>query len=103
VLAHQAEPDQAAPVLPHQRDALQVEVVEQRLAHPLDVAGERVVLPRRRLVGAAEADQVGGDAAQPGVDQDRDHRAVEEAPRWLSVQEEDHLARGRTLVEVVDP
>ena len=43
VLAHQPQADQATPVLAHQRDARQVEHVEQQRPHPLDVAGVGVV------------------------------------------------------------
>ena len=60
--ADEPQPDQAAPVLADQRDVAQVERVEHR-AHPVDVALVGVVLARGGLVGAAEADQVGGDAA----------------------------------------
>jgi hypothetical protein len=66
VLADQAQADQPAPVLAHQRDVGQVEPVEEQLAHPLDVAGEGVVGALGRLVRSAEADQVGRHDLQPG-------------------------------------
>jgi hypothetical protein len=102
VLADEAQADQTAPVLPHEGDVLQPELVEQRRPHPLHVGGVRVVVLRRRLVGTPEADEVGGDAAQPGGGQDRDHLPVEEAPRRLTVQQEHDGAAGGALVEVVD-
>ncbi len=61
VLADQAQPDQTAPVLTHQRDPGQVEVIEQHGPHPFDVARVGVVAALRRLVRAAEPDEVGGD------------------------------------------
>ena len=82
-------------------DVAQVERVEQRGPHPLDVRRVRVVGARRRLVGAAEADQVGRDRAQPGGGEHRDHRAVEEAPRRLAVHEQHDRRVARALVEVV--
>ena len=57
VLADQAQADQTAPVLTHEREVAQVERVEQRGAHPLDVARVGVVGAFGRLVGAAEADR----------------------------------------------
>ena len=99
--ATSAQADQAAPVLAEERHVVEVELVEQQAAHPLDVAGVGVVAALGRLVRAAEADQVGGDAPQSGVDQHRDHRPVEEAPRRLAVHEQHDRAVGRALVEVV--
>jgi hypothetical protein len=39
VLRHHPQPDEAAPVLAEQGRVLDVEVVEQQRAHPLDVPG----------------------------------------------------------------
>ena len=64
VLAHQAQADQAAPVLADQGDPSQVEPVEEQLAHPLDVAGKGVVAALGGLVGAPEPHQVGRDDLQ---------------------------------------
>ena len=55
---------QASPVLADQRDVAQVKHVERERAHPFDVPGVAVVGDLGRLVGAAEADQVGRDRAQ---------------------------------------
>jgi hypothetical protein len=88
VLAHQSEPDQAAPVLADQIDPGKVEDIEEKRAHPFDVAGEGVLGPRGGLVGAAEADQVGGHHPQSGPGQHRDHVTVQVAPRRLAVEEE---------------
>jgi hypothetical protein len=71
VLSHQAQPDQAAPVLADQRDVLQVERVEERGAHPLDVPRVGVVLVAHRLVGATEADQVRRHDPEAGLQQHR--------------------------------
>ncbi len=105
VLGDQTEAEQRAPVLAHQREARQVELVEQRLAEPVDVALVGVLRTRRRLVGAAEADQVGCDAPVTGGGQHRDHVAVQVAPRRLAVEQQQRLARlrvGARLVDVVD-
>ena len=102
VLGRHPEPHQAAPVLADEGDVVQVELVEEGRAHPLDVAGVGVVGPLGRLVGAAEAHQVGRDAPQPGVDEHGDHVAVQEAPGRLPVHEQHHLAVGWPHVEVVD-
>ena len=75
VLGDQPQPDQPAPVLADQRDPGQVEGVEDQRAHPADVPRVGVVAAGRGLVRAAEADQVGRDDPQPGVDEHRDHRA----------------------------
>ena len=103
VLAHEAQADEPAPVLAHQRDVAQVEPVEEELAHPLDVAGERVVAALGRLVRAPEADQVGRDDLQPGRGEDRDHRAVQVGPGRLAVQQEDHGRLRVALAQVVHP
>ena len=102
VLGHQSQPDEAAPVLPDEGEVAQVELVEQGRAHPLDVPGIGVVVLRVGLVGATEADEVGGDGAEARVDEQRDHLAVEVAPRRLAVHEQDGGSVGPALVEVVD-
>jgi hypothetical protein len=76
----ESQADEATPVLAEERDVLQVEMVEQRLPHPLDVAGIGVILGRCGFVAAPEADEVGRDSPQPGVREHRDHVPVEEAP-----------------------
>ena len=72
-------------------------------AHPLDVAGERVVGGPHRLVGAAEADVVGRDHPDSAVDEDRDDRAVEVGPGRLPVQQQRDRSVRRTFVDVVHP
>ena len=70
---------------------------------PVDVPLVRVVLARGRLVGAAEADEVGRDRPEPGRGDHRDHRPVEVAPRRLAVQQQHRLGRvARALVDDVD-
>ena len=103
MLTDEAQADEAAPVLADQGDVAEVEPVEQELAHPLDVAGERVVAAFGGLVGAAEADQVRGHDLQPGAGQDRDHLAVEVRPGRLAVHEQHHRGGGVSLAQVVHP
>ncbi len=101
VLAHEAEADEPAPVLAHQRQVAQVEPVEEQLAHPLHVTGERVVAALGGLVRAAEPDQVGRHDLQPRCGERRDHLAVEVRPRGLAVHEEHDRCRGVALAQVV--
>ena len=97
-----AEPDRAAPVLGHQGDVVQVETGDQAV-QPTDVPGDGVVGVVGRLVRAAEADQVGRDRAQAGVDQHRDDLPVQVGPGRLTVQEQHDRAVLRPLVQVVHP
>ena len=55
-----------------------------------------------RLVGPPEPDEVGRDTPEAGLDEHRDHVAVQVAPRRLAVEQQHHRAVGRPLVEVVD-
>jgi hypothetical protein len=103
VLGDQSQADQTSPVLADQRDVVQVERVEERRAHPLDVPRIRVVGAIGWLVGAPEPDEVGCNAAQPGGHERRDHLAVQEAPRRFAVHQEHDPAGAGTLVEVVHP
>ena len=102
MLGHQAQPDQAAPVLANEGDAAQVEAFEEKGAHPVDVALVRVVLAAHRLVRAPEAHQVGRHPAVPGLHEERDHLAVEEAPGGLAVQHQNRGGVARPLVDGVD-
>ncbi len=102
VLGGHPQPDQSAPVLREQRGGRQLDRIEEPL-HPGDVRGVGVGRSFGRFVGAAEPDEVGCDTAQPGVDQERDHAAVQVAPRGFAVQEQHRWAVGRTFVDVGDP
>ena len=53
------------------------------------------------LIGAAEADQVGGDGPVTCGNDDGDHLAVEIGPRRFAVQEEDGGRVRLSLIEVV--
>ena len=77
----------------------QVELVGEAFDRAVvEVVG--VVLDPGRLVGTAEAEVVGRDGASRPRDR-RDHRAVEERPRRLAVQEQHRIAA--PLVDVVHP
>src|SRR5262252_6415022 len=55
-----------------------------------------------RLVGSAEAEEVGSDYAVTGRGEDRDHLSVEIAPGGLAVEaEEDFAGRARAFIQVV--
>nr|CAA9280210.1 hypothetical protein AVDCRST_MAG63-3493 [uncultured Armatimonadetes bacterium] len=82
----------------HQRDVLQVQTFDERLQ--VRGVGLGQVGPVLRLVGQAEADMIGGDAAVADR-QVLDQAAVQEGPRGRPVDEQDGLARA--LVDVVHP
>ena len=69
--------DQAAPVLTEEGDPVEIEQIDDQLAHPRHVAGIGVVAPCGRFVGAAEADEVGRHNPVTGGDEGADHAAVE--------------------------
>jgi hypothetical protein len=62
-----------------------------------------VVVAADGLVAAPEAHQVDGDGAKAGVDENRDHRAVQVRPGRLAVQQQHDLAVTGSFVEVVNP
>jgi hypothetical protein len=95
--------DDAAPVLAHQRDALEVELFDEA-HHRVAMEVERVDFVAHRLVRAPEAEEVRRHhaAARPG--EHRDHLPVEVCPGGLAVQaEEEILGVGRPFVDVVEP
>ena len=103
MFGHQPQPEQPAPVLTEQRHVVQVEVVQDQLAHPLDVAREGVVLQCERLVRPPEPDHVRRHAPDAGVGEDRDHVPIEERPRRLAMQQERDGSVGGTGVDVRHP
>ena len=89
---------------PDERQVGELELVEERGAHPFDVAGIGVVVTTVGLVRATEAHQVGRDDPEARARERPDHLAVQIAPRRLAVHEQDLLCtRGRALVEIVHP
>ena len=79
--AEDAQADGAAPVLDDQGQVGEADAADE-LGHPVDVGLDRVRRTGHRLVGAAEADQVGGHGAQALLGQAGHDRAVEVATRW---------------------
>src|SRR3546814_15371745 len=77
---HQAKADEAAPVLPEEGDVAQVELAEEHVAHPVDLALVGVVALLRRLVRPPEAPQVRNDAAVPGGEEGRHDLSVQVRP-----------------------
>jgi phytoene synthase len=77
-----------------------VELLEYRL-HPVNVTLIAVVLALSRLVGSAKTDQVGGDHAMPGGDEQGDHLAIQVTPRWFTMHQQHRSGCGWPLVEVV--
>ena len=76
ILHRQREPEQAAPVLHDQRDALEVQRFDEAHQHrAMEI--ERVDRIVYRLVGAAEAEQVRCNDAMARGRKDRDHLAVQ--------------------------
>ena len=97
LLDREAEPDRAAPVLDDDGGVAQVELLDEPRDRA-EVEVVRVVLEPERLVGAAEAEVVGGDRAC-GRRQLRDDRAVEVRPGRLAVEQQHR--RAGALVEIV--
>jgi hypothetical protein len=62
-----------------------------------------VILAVGGLVAAAEADQIDGHRPQPRPTQNRNHPPVQIRPGRLTVQQQQHLAVGVALVEVMHP
>ena len=102
LLPRDPQPDERAPVLAEQRDVRQADEVHPA-GHPVDVSLVGVVGDGGGLVGLAEPDQVGREHPVAGVDERRDHRAVEVAPGRLAVQQHHHGAVARPFVDVVHP
>ena len=103
VFGEQAQTDEATPVLTEQGHVLQVQHAEQRAAHPLDVPGVRVVTDLTWLVRTPETDEVGSDDTAARACEHPDHLAVEERPRRLAVQADDHGPVRRTVGHVGHP
>ena len=103
MLADEPQADEATPVLADERDVAQVERVEERGAHPLDVARRRC--SRSRAVGLSERPKPtrsGATQRSPAAGEHRDHLAVQVAPRRLAVHQQHDRRVARALVEVVD-
>jgi hypothetical protein len=82
----------AAPILHHQRDVQQIECFDQgNEALAMEVEGVDRIL--NRFVGSPEPEEVRGHDPRPGVEEDRDHVAVQKAPRWLPVETQEHAVR----------
>src|SRR5262244_3775111 len=96
----QREAEQAAPVLADEGDVSEVEAFDkgdQELAVEVEGVGGVFF----RLVGSAEAEEVGSDHAVTGRGEDRDHLSVEIAPGGLAVEaEEDFAGRARAYIHV---
>ena len=95
-------PEQATPVLHDQRDVRQVEPLDEGEQHaPVEM--EAVGLVVVRLVGTAEAGEIGRHHAPTGRREDRDHAPVEIGPGRLAVQAQEVCpASARAFVEIVD-
>src|SRR5207248_9312380 len=102
VLGQQPQPDEPTPVLTEQRDVAQIECVEQRGPHPLDMARVRMIGDLGRLVRAAEPDEVRGDDAAPRRSEYGDDFAVQETPRRFAVQAHDDGSVSRAGADVAD-
>ena len=92
---------QPAPVLHHERDAREVQPLDER-DQRVAVAREGIEAFVRRLVGAAEPEEVGRDDARAARQKRRQHAPVEIAPRRLAVQAQER-ALARPLVDVREP
>ena len=100
VLDGEPQADRAAPVVDHERRAAQVEVLQQRGRHR-HVAVVRVPVGIHRLVGAAEAGEVGQHDPVARVEQRGGDLAPQVAPGRLAVPH--HHRRAVALVDVRHP
>jgi hypothetical protein len=101
-LMRQGQPEQSAPVLTHEQDAIQLQPLDESHQHRA-VPVERVPRGIGRLVRATEANEVGGHHAHTGAGEHRDHVAVQVRPRRIAVQTQlGHRGLARALVDVVD-
>ena len=100
-LHRQGQPEQAAPVLHHQHDVVQVEPLHQFQQH-VAMPGEAVGRVLLGFVALAETDQVGRHDTVPGCQEYRDHLAVEVTPGRIAVQAQPRQRRiSRAFVEVM--
>src|ERR671915_463293 len=90
-----------APVVGDEGHVAQVELVDHR-ERVLHVALERVRGQARRLLGAAEAHVVVGDAAVAGGAQLGERLAPQEAPGGVAVEEQQRRSVRGSLVDVVE-
>jgi hypothetical protein len=99
-LGGQAQADQRAPVLAHERDLAQVQRLNP-VPDPRHLAGIAIVAALAQLVGLAEADQVGREHAQPRGRNRQDHVPVQVRPGRLAVQHQHRRRVARAFVNVV--
>ena len=79
IFRHQAQPDQAAPVLAEKCDALEIET-SQKSMERREVKRVRMIAPLGRLVRLAKPDQVWRDHPVARVDKRRNHVAIQVTP-----------------------
>ncbi len=94
----EAEAGRAAPIVADQRDALEIELAQQRREIG-DMAVETMRVFPRRLLRKPESDHVGDDHAAPGRRQRFYEIAIEKAPGRVAVQQHQRIAG--SLVDVV--
>jgi hypothetical protein len=88
----QRQADEPAPILHDERDALELQALDQP-QHEVAMKVKAVVRVVHGLVGAAEAVEVGRDDATAARDEHRDHASIQEAPRGLAVQAQNRVLR----------
>jgi len=55
------------------------------------------------LIALSEANKIWSDHTASSIDKLRDDAAIEEAPRWFSVKEQNRLSIKWAFIDVVDP
>tara|TARA_Y100000768_G_scaffold385662_1_gene372277 strand:- start:1297 stop:1575 length:279 start_codon:yes stop_codon:yes gene_type:complete len=71
--------------------------------HPTDVPVVGVVRVLGGLIALSEANKIWSDHTASSIDKLRDDAAIEEAPRWFSVKEQNRLPIKWAFIDVVDP
>ena len=101
VFGHEPQANHAAPVLAEVGDVGEIKVVEQGVGHPCHVTRVAVVGDFSWLVGASKSHEVWSHYAVTSGDQQGNHVAIQERPRWLAMHQQHWGCVGRTFVDVM--
>ena len=82
-----AQAKQAAPVLAEQRGRPRLDCAAP-LLQPADMARVGIEVDIVGLVAFAESDQIGRQHPEPGIDQQRNHLAIEKRPARFAVEQQ---------------
>src|ERR1043166_9743970 len=100
MLRRHRQSNQPAPIMTHQGDLSQGELLDKRF-DGLVVQPETVVLYFSEFVRAGKPDEIRRNHALPRTHKERNHLAIEKGPGRFAVQTQDRLTG--SFVHVVDP